>query len=68
MNLRLAGLQLASIGAPPRQRPVYRPRQRLQVQSFSEAAQAVKIRHARQNVGTVIGETTEILPTQTRPV
>lgn len=68
MNLRLAGLQITDIGVPPRPRPVYRPRQRLQVQSFSEAAQAVKIRHARQNVGTVIGETSETLPAQTRPV
>ena len=67
MNLRLAGLQLASIGAPPRQRPVYRPRQRLLVQSFPEATQVVKIRHASQNVGTVISTTTEILPPQTRP-
>ena len=67
MNLRLAGLQFANIGVPPRQRPVYRQRQRLQVQSFPEAAQSVKIRHARQNLGTVVSETSEILPTQTRP-
>ena len=68
MNLRLAGLQLASIGAPPRQRPVYRPRQRLQVQTFPEAAQSVKIRHASQNVGTVVSPANEILPPQTRLV
>ena len=67
MNLRLAGLQMTNIGVSPRPRTVYRPRQRLQVQSFSEAAQAVKIRHARQNVGTVVSKTAEILPTQTRP-
>ena len=68
MNLRLAGLQFANIGVPPRQRPVYRPRQRLQVQTFPEAVQPVKIRHASQNIGTVIGATTEILPPQTWPV
>lgn len=68
MNLRLAGLQMTNIGVPPRPRPVYRPRQRLQVQGFPEAPQSVKIRHASQNVGTVIGKTIETLPTQTRPV
>ena len=70
MNLRMATSQLASIGAPPRARRVHQPRLRLQVQSFPEAARAVKIRHASQNLGSPVGETTvvsEILPAQIQP-
>jgi hypothetical protein len=74
MNLRMASYQLASIGVPPRiQRPqrVHQPRQRLLVQSFPEAAQPVKIRHASQNVGSALNKAPtviEIPPAQTQLV
>ena len=68
LNLRMASYQLASIGVPPRIVRTPRltpPRQRLLVQSFPEAAQAVKIRQASQNVGSDRG-VSEIPPFQTR--
>lgn len=64
MGLRLAAFQLANIGVPPRAQRVHQPRRRLLVQGFPEAPQTVKIRHARQNLGTVVSETQ---PLQTRP-
>ncbi len=65
MNLRLAAPRLAGIGVPPRARRVHQPRQRLQVQGIVEAAHPVKIRHASQNLGTVVSE---IQPIQSLPV
>ena len=62
VNLRLATHQLASIGVPPRARRAYPPRYRLPVTMVVEDARPVKIRHASQNLGTVVSET---LPVQT---
>jgi len=56
MSLRMASMQLASIGVPPRVQRVHQPRRRLQVQGVIEVPQPVKIRHASQNVGTVSAE------------
>jgi hypothetical protein len=71
LDARAAAFQIANIGAPPRQRPVYRPRQRLMVQGFPEAPQPVKIRHASQNLGNATvrenGGVIEIPPPQSRP-
>jgi hypothetical protein len=70
MSLRMASFQLAAIGAPPRARRVHQPRQRLQVQGFIEAVQPVKIRHASQNVGSVVSKAvpvSETLPVQILP-
>jgi hypothetical protein len=51
LDARAVAYQIANIGVPPRQRAVYRPRQRLAVQAFPEAPQSVKIRHSSQNLG-----------------
>jgi len=53
MNLRMASVQLASIGVPPRPQRVHQPRRRLQIQCATEVPQPVKIRHASQNLGSV---------------
>ena len=65
MNLRFAAFQLANIGVPPRAQRVHQPRRRLLVQGFPEAPQPVKIRHARQNLGSLVTETPRL---QTLPV
>jgi hypothetical protein len=72
LDARAVAYQIANIGVPPRQRPVYRPRQRLAVQAFPEAPQSVKIRHSSQNLGNAVGSpgatVIEIPPSQSRPV
>ncbi|HTB85171.1 MAG TPA: hypothetical protein VK742_16115 [Candidatus Sulfotelmatobacter sp.] len=72
LDARAAVYQIANIGAPPRQRAVYRPRQRLAVQGFPEAPRPVKIRHASQNLGNAVrspgAAIIEIPPSQSRPV
>jgi hypothetical protein len=72
LDARAAAYQIANIGVPPRQRAVYKPRQRLMVQRIPEAPQPVKIRHAVQNSDSKIGNATpaviEMSPSQSRPV
>jgi hypothetical protein len=72
LDARAVAYQIANIGAPPRQRAVYKPRQRLLVQAFPEAPQPVKIRHSSQNLGNAASNTggavIEIPPSQSRPV
>jgi hypothetical protein len=55
-SLRLTALQFAAIGVPPRAKRIYQPRRRLQIEGFNEIVQPVKIRHVRQNLGSIVSE------------
>jgi len=56
LNLRIATMQLAGLRIPSRVRTVPPLRRRLSVITISDPAQAVIIRHVRQNLGTPVAE------------
>jgi hypothetical protein len=59
VKLRLAKVQMAAIGFPARVKKIHTPRRRLPLTIIRHDAVAVKIRHADQNLGSVIND---ILP------